>query len=398
MHTNQSIKHSTGVPMTVPYSMSDMEVDLHGVTHNVGNTIHVEAPARMLSYDTFGSASTFLSELYYSHNGDVAAVAKEISEKFDYLLVSEANVFRLHGRNKEESEKNSKRLKINADILDNLTIPFSVIGAGIQSIPSDDLNEFDSNIAYFLRVVNKKAEMLGVRGRATRDWLARAGISHNVKVLVCQSLFLYPKNVQGICYKPLDRDSRVITAGYLTYRHLKHHRERVDLTLEIANNFHTDFLLQDDYYELSRGEKDAHYNEALGLVDRSFVLEKLSEQGFDASSIGNFLHFRNSYTWRFCCGQYDAYIGDRLHGGIAAMQAQRPAMIFHDDFRVKELVDLFQIPSASINDLKDRGVMEMIDKNYTPHAFEKFKDSYADLYKNFKSAMKNAGLSLRDIK
>jgi len=381
--------------MSVPYSMADMERDLHGVTHNVGNTIHVEAPARMLSYDPFGSASTFLVDLYRAHGHDPVASAKAISERFDYLLISEANVFRLHGRTKEESEQKTSRLRINADILDNLTIPFAVIGAGIQSIPPDNLDEFDSNISYFLRIVDRKAELLGVRGRATRDWLARAGISRNVKALGCPSLFLYPKNILSIAYKPLDQGSRVLTAGYLTPRHIKHHRERVDLTLEIAKNFQTDYVLQDDYYELSQGEQQSHYNEALGLVDRAFVLKKLSEHDFDASSIQNFLHFRNSYAWRVSSGQYDAYVGDRLHGGITAMQAMRPAMIFYDDFRVRELASLFRFPSASINDLKQNGVLNMLEESYTPLIISQFKDNYFDLLQNFRKEITNAGLDLR---
>lgn len=395
MHTSQNIAPVTGVPMTVPYTMKDMEGDLHGVTHNVGNTVHVEAPPRMLSYNTSGSASTFLAEMYRSHGKDPVATASEISKRFDYVLVSEANVFRLHGRNKDESETRTMRLRINADILDNLTIPFSVIGAGIQSIPGDDLDDFDSNIAYFLQVVDRKAEMLGVRGRATRDWLARAGISRNVKALGCPSLFLYPDNILGISYRALNSESSVLTAGYMSPKHIKNQFNRVNVTIDIAKSFKTDFVMQDDYYEISREQTLNHYNEAIGVVDRDFVLSKLQEAGLDASSINRFLHFRNSYSWRICCSGYDAYIGDRLHGGIVAMQAMRPAVIFHADFRVRELADLFGFPSAPISDVIRDGVNVVLEREYTEQRISDFKDNYSDLLKNFQREMANAGLTLR---
>ncbi|MGC0055111.1 polysaccharide pyruvyl transferase family protein [Brucella pituitosa] len=396
LHTNQQISPVAGLPMSVPYTMEDMEKDLWGVTHNVGNTIHVEAPSRMLEYDTFNSASTYLIDLYRTYGSDPVATAKVISDRFDYLLISEANVFRLHGKDKSESETETQRLKIIADIVDNLTIPFSVIGAGLQSIPSDNLDDFDSNIAYFLRVVDKKSVMLGVRGRATRDWLKRAGISRNVKALGCPSMFLYPKNILGIQYKEINRNSQILTAGYLTPRHIKHRRKRVNISVDIARNFITDFVMQDDYYELSEGQIENHFNEALGILDRDFVLKTLSDLGLDASAIRNFFHFRNSYAWRIKSGQYDAYIGDRLHGGIAAMQAMRPAMIFHDDYRVEELAGLFEFPSASIQSIQKHGVMELITQNYTPHAFDRFKETYSNILNNFRTEMKNAGLKLRE--
>lgn len=396
LHTKQSLSSITGLPMSVPYTMKDMEKDLWGVTSNTGNTVHVEAPARMLEYDTFNSASTFLYELYSANGNDPVETARQISKKFDYLVISEANVFRLHGRNKIESEENSLRLRVNADILDNLTIPFSVIGAGIQTMPPDDLNEFDSNIAYFINIVNKKAELFGVRGRATRDWLKRAGIDRNVKALGCPSLFLYPNNILNLKYKQLNNKSKVLTAGYLNPRYIKHAKKRVSITNEIAKNFITDYVFQDDYYQLFEGEKLNFYNEAIGLVDRNKTLEKLNSLNYSAENINHFLHFRNSYSWRLKSSGYDVYIGDRLHGGIVSMQAMTPSLIFYDDYRVKELADLFKFPSCSIKEILHNGLMQSIYEHYTEIKISEFKENYLILFNNFRREIKNAGLKLRE--
>lgn len=395
LNTNQAITPVTGVPMSVPYSMDDMRKDLPGATDNVGNIIHIEAPARMLEYDRANSASTSLSGLLRAHGRDPVSTAKFISERFDYFVISEANVLRRHGRGKEESEKSTGRLKINAEVLDNLTIPFVILGAGIQNIPPVDLEEFDSNIAAFLRVVDKKAKLLGVRGRVTRDWLVRAGVGSTVKALGCPSMFLYPNSIRNIQYTPLTKDSRVLSAGYLNKKYVKSSPERIDLIDQLSKTYNIDYVMQTDYYQMMAGEKLNHYNEASGVVDREFVTSKLKEFGYTGHNIKNFYHFRNSYAWRALCSTYDAYIGDRLHGGICAMQSGRPAVILHGDYRVRELANLFQFPSISVKDAYTNGMAAEINKNYSEESIRKFKDTYEAMYSNFREAIQKAGLKLR---
>ena len=153
--------------------------------------------------------------------------------------------------------------------------------------------------------------------------------------------------------------------------------------------------MQDDFYQLFEGESKSPYNEATGKVDRNTLSDKLSHLNFDPAPLKNFYHFRNSYAWRQFSSNYDAYIGDRLHGGICAMQAGVPATILHADLRVKELADLFEFPSISVNDALSHGIINEVERVYTPESICKFKENYEERYDYFRSSINNIGLKLR---
>ena len=59
----------------------------------------------------------------------------------------------------------------------------------------------------------------------------------------------------------------------------------------------------------------------------------------------------------------------------------------------KELSDLFLFPSASVKQVSERGIRDVLGDVYTPAAFVAFKDSYRTLLNNFQNTMREAGLT-----
>ncbi|MCX2794490.1 Polysaccharide pyruvyl transferase [Microbulbifer thermotolerans] len=388
---------AAGCPQNPARNLRELKSELRTCTHNVGNIIHVEAPSRSLQYDKFNSCFTFFSELYEQYNGDIVAIAKEVSKKYDAVVISEANVIRFHGRNKVESEANTKRLSIIADILNELTVPFYVMGVGVQTKTPPILEDFDKNIVKFLKVCESKAALFAVRGRASRDWLRAAGIN-NVVVLGCPSMFVYPENILAIeaPKKKLSVDLSIVTAGYLRDLTFKYDRCRSQVILNLSKLGSVHYVFQDDIYQNDEIDDSLPiYNEASGAVNKEYVDRYLLSKGFCAPEFVSYRHFRNSNAWRQFLSSQDLYFGDRLHCGIASMQASVPSILIYDDLRVEEIVSLFSIPSISLGELKrDFNFDEIITEKLSRSSLEGFKENYVERYSYYVNSLRKVGLNI----
>ena len=85
---------------------------------------------------------------------------------------------------------------------------------------------------------------------------------------------------------------------------------------------------------------------------------------------------------------HTCFCGDRLHGGIAAMQIGTPAYIFAEDIRVKELMTLLQLPILSIKEC-NCDIKEYLKSKFSKFDLNKVIDNYHGLLEKYKINFSN---------
>ena len=106
--------------------------------------------------------------------------------------------------------------------------------------------------------------------------------------------------------------------------------------------------------------------------------------------------FTDIGSWRQHCRNYDLYIGDRIHGGVVALQAGIPAIILFDDDRVKELCNYHGIPCCSLDTFSKLKISATIDKLMTKNQIEQMKSRLHVCFNKFKKHCSKEGLLLDD--
>lgn len=396
----------TSVPAQV---VGDLRVESDSVfssSINPGNVVHVESLSRILDFDKANSAYTDWGYLNKLSEASVLRFADEVSRKFDYVIISEANLLRHFDANKELSEKVSSDWKSLALFLDSIKIPFAVFGVGCQNLSElpNNPEDFDSNLLEYLTVLSKKATLVTLRGYKTAFYIKSVlKLSGNFIVTGCPSMFAYPKNIFDIRFKFQGGGDKVLSAGYLhPYNIAWRYQDKIKPLMDIARLFQSDYVFQDDLWKLFH-ESAIDYNQATGELDYSQIKNRLSEcwinkQGdrFESNSLlfQKYLYYTNIAAWRIRCSTYDFYLGDRLHGGIVAMQAGVPAVFLYDDDRLSELIDFFKLPAIELNKIMSNDLLDLIEKSYTQHAIEQLKDNYSKVLGEFRYNMKNSDLKI----
>ena len=115
-----------------------------------------------------------------------------------------------------------------------------------------------------------------------------------------------------------------------------------------------------DLDELS--ESKHLYNDATGEVSRD-IMERIFEKiHYKTMPFSSYRWFQDPNAWRMFASQFDFYLGDRLHGGIVALQTGVPAILISEDQRVSEVANFFGIPEVSIKDIKDMRLNDVVSQ------------------------------------
>src|SRR5262249_39534729 len=160
----------------------------------------------------------------------------------------------------------------------------------------------------------------------------------NPVALGCPSMMLYSDNILGI--RPLSagaQGKKFVTAGYLSpqsWRGAKLARFFQDQDVS--------YVFQDEIADYKDDLADrTFFNDATGRVDEEIIGPLVSEALGLESPFRRYFWFDSVDAWRACYAWHDSYIGDRFHGGVAALQVGIPTAILHEDLRVKEMCEFF---------------------------------------------------------
>ena len=371
-----ALKMKASLPLSAYDTIEDVTKELSATTDNVGNIIHNEAVAKSFEINSLRSCMAPLYHIFVNESkSDKKLFQAKIKEGFDAVVLSLANLISppLPGREKEQQ----KHMELLCEILDALPVPFYMFGLGMQN-PVDDINDLVPGMRDFLKLLNDKAAMFGVRGAQTEGFMHKHGYT-NAKTLGCPSLYVYPANMLSIETPDLSKNARVLTAGHKWLRtFMGYQTERMDFLRKLAETYKTEYVYQDDFYSFHElGPVRGFYDDATGRVNKDIMDDYMTVHGVEPIPFENLWHFRDGRTWRLLAEKTDFYFGDRFHGGVVSLQVGKPALFMYKDLRVQELTDHIGVPSCSFDDLEGRDYTEVLEEAFSKERLEQFKDTYA---------------------
>lgn len=291
---------------------------------------------------------------------------KEASEEYDYIVAAFANIFHLNSN--VFFEHYIKWIK-------QLTIPFFVIGCGIQCKEVQDLDIMKKNIgnsvADFVYAIENSGGKICTRGYITKEFL-------------------------DMCCK----NEAVATGCPSFYRR---GAEPIEKKIVEANDFSVAFTSFDYPKKWLRSQMDKYFKSKVvdqqyiisELLRNSSVKKKLDELStkYGRDLVEYYLN-GNVYTpvevpcWKEELSKFHYSYGSRLHGCSMALYAGIPAKLMCVDLRCKEVADFFGIPSI---DKYDSNIDLFEDFNYLDMSV--FNEKKKKGYKVFKEFIESNGIS-----
>jgi hypothetical protein len=356
---------------------------------NTGNFFHWEAPSKIIECDVEKSRHMRLwSTITNSKNKD--GLRKHIQDNFDAIVISEANFI-----------QKLTNFRVVCDFLSTLEgVDFYLFGAGVQDVPPQSFADLTDGTADFLRLMDQKAALFGTRGPKTSAALENLGLQNN-RAIGCPSLFAFPEQIMAInCPEKI---KKIVTAGHITKEAVLNGSTRARAVENIANAYETSYVLQTETLSytthtdrngitVSPGLMSDIYDPTESRVSGSCLnsyMRCLSGREFKFST---YYYFRDTVSWRKAMREYDIFIGDRFHGGVACMQVGKPALFLTEDLRATELASFIGAPTIPASSFNAEEIPEIVAEKFSPYSIATFRETYQGRLSNFKSALHEAGL------
>jgi len=376
-----ALPHLLGVPPTVTDHLAGLK-RAHKLTGNRGNIIHAEAPARSLRKNPNGSA---VGNIVRLHNELGDGFGEILAEHFDIIVFSLANFIR--------PGLDGSRLANTLKALDG-AVPFIVLGGGMQGRHA--IGDLKPGTRDLLAILNERAGLFGVRGTKTAAWLAENGME-NTTILGCPSLYVYPQSIlsiDGSAARALGDKADVMTAGHLSI----HKGAIVPRGLGLAKAFagiEASYVFQDEIFDYDEFIEDAgSYNEGSNIARPERLNAWLSEKTGETIRFSRYYYFSEAGAWRQASMLHDVYIGDRFHGGVAALQAGQPAIFLKHDNRVTELTAHFDLPALSTQKFAEKGLAATMEEYLSVERLDKMKATYRKRHGEYVAALAGQGLKV----
>ncbi|WP_445011807.1 polysaccharide pyruvyl transferase family protein [Vreelandella stevensii] len=362
---------------------SQTSVDAHlsnfYLTGNKGNMVHRMAAIQSLSVNRNLSAQVHLPRLLNKVGAtDFKAL---MQDNFDAVVLTMSNALR-----KGPSDG------LLRPVLENLPdLPLYVLGLGMQTM-LNGLDDLDDDMAAVVRLLQEKATFIGVRGHDTKRWLHENGIT-KAEAIGCPSMFVYPLNIAHI--KPSVAPRKFMTSGYIGRNFLEHRDNRMGVLFDAFQGRECSYVFQMDLNKLeSLKGRVGLYNEATNELDVEAMQMAIHEETGLSAPFTRYYSFNEVSAWRQAAAHHDVFIGDRIHGAVAAMQAGTPALVLYADARVRELTSYHGIPACSVAEFGKLGVDAAVEQYLNAETLQKFQARYQETLQKYRKVLKQNGLSL----
>jgi hypothetical protein len=375
-----SLHQIDGMPRSAGTGV-DAVTEVYERTGNKGNMIHGEAPMRLLQVDRSGSCCVSVEALDHDSAWSAERIAEELSARFDVVVYSTANAVRP-----------SVDPGCTAEVLDHLRCQFVVLGMGMQNPLPTKTAGLHPNLIALLEVCNRKSAVFGVRGIETETWLRNVGFDR-AKALGCPSLFVYPKNVLGISPPDPAKVRAATTAGHLYGR-----VPRSTALVKLFEKFEAHYVMQEEIPILKAqgllADDPDIYNDATGELRRATIVNVLEHVHRCKMPFASYRWFQDPNAWRAFASRFDFYLGDRLHGGVVALQTGVPALMMAEDRRVTEIADFFAIPRVSVRDTRGASLRDILAERLNAQSIAAMKEVYVQRFREFEATFKALDLPL----
>ncbi len=370
---------------TVPESgpTRDTLLPFHaGSGRNIGNLVHTEAMPRILRHDPERSA--FLSLHRTVRARSLKWLTDVVNAEFDMVVFSAANFIR------PETD-----FDLECKFFEKLAIPAVLVGAGVQNPPTQGDPGLGESLCRFLSLADESFALFGVRGAVTAQVLSDMGL-RNMVPLGCPSFYAYPDNMARLAAPDLGDVRRILTAGHISVRGGPGSRyEQMARLLAAFPRARVDYVLQNELFWAEEAmDAEPYYDPVTKEVSPDWARRKFFRHARPDLPIPRLHYFTDTSSWRMFAAGQDLYIGDRIHGGVVAMQARRPAVILHKDARVRELAEHIGCPNLSLDDLAGREARPALEQALSPAAIRRFRKCHAARLDEFRTRLRGVGLAL----
>lgn len=372
-----------GTPLPAASDQASLAGNVGRTTKNNGNLVHAEAMARVLDCHPSQSAACRLTTIHRHFKGEATQIRAFLKEHFDGIVLSFANIVRPWQPPTRQGEP--PIYSMMAEVIRTSPIPVFAFGIGVQE--ADATTSLPASLLELLGTINDHAAIFGVRGRKTEGVLHQLGFDR-ARALGCPSFFVHPRNVVRASRQPIASAERIVTAGYLNNR---------QYTLELTaamRGCEPAYVFQNDLYILLNqpAAEPGFYDDATGTCDKSAVEELLQQRFGMKPDFRSYHYFRTTQAWRTFFGSQDLFLGARLHGGVCALQAGRPAILLAKDDRVQELAEFFDLPSWPLGQAAELGAARLLEKVDAEDGFTRFRRSYGERLEAFVAHCQEKGL------
>lgn len=324
---------------------------------NTGNLVYQYSLYRMLK-----TADVEIEMDNYAINPKKAA---EYSEKYDAYIIPLADAFRSDFRGK---------LKAYADLINAMTIPVIVVGVGIRASSMEELmadHDYDEEVKMFIDAVLKKSKIVGLRGALTGKYLEKLGYK------------------EGVDFTPIGCPSMYMNGDTIKLREFT---VNPDMKISLNASTVTENIVLKKLYEISEQYPNyafvpQFYNEFimtyLGFKSTkggSYYPTTVNHKFYQEGKVKFFLTAKGWFNFIESC---DLSVGSRLHGNVVAMVNGTPAITVVKDLRMKELIDLHQIPHIMQDQIDQYEDLEAMVNSLDFTTVEKAQKANFDNFKNF---------------
>ncbi len=358
---------------------------------NTGNIIHREAMSRIVACDPKLSTTGYLPGLRAKRDRKLTHDIAYLNQNFDALVLSFANVIKRDpnpGAPESDVPANAHFRRM-AMIVRGFGGAVFAFGMGIQDELATDPNTILPGLLDLLQALNEKAAVLAVRGQTTEGWLHSIGITKAV-ALGCPSLFVNPSATSAIAPLKVSGKLRLASAGRLTRKGMA--EKRLQPLLHLAAQSDMDYIYQNDALGLRNSTGGVGYNYLTGELAHAPMAQREARISGQTAVFQRHYLFNNPDIWRGYAGSRDAYIGDRFHGGVAFLQAGRPAGFVYRDARVRELTGYLGLPAFQTDEVlasTPAKILEVINDGLPT-----FHRKYSAALEKFVTTCTTAGLPL----
>lgn len=279
---------------------------------NVGNFLYLNGVLRSLMVDE----DMELTPNYYNVN---LHDSEYINENFDCFVIPLADAFR---------ENFVGELNGLTKLVKKLTIPCYVIGVGMKAPYEPDFTQpqpQDEAVTKFVKAVLEKSACIGIRGELTGKYLETLGFKEDQDFMVIGCPSMYSRGNRLHSRTPqLDQDSKVCFNSNVAAS--VPNRKFIRLAMEEYDNH---YFVGQVLRELRSIYLGAPYEMK---VEYNFhnVTEPIYQDG-------RLRFFCNVPSWVEFMKDAELTFGSRLHGCIAAVLADAPAVLITKDARTREL-------------------------------------------------------------
>lgn len=257
--------------------------------------------------------------------------------------------------------------------IDSIDCPIAAVGLGAQN-PTQDLTFLDGNklAREFIAKLVEKSNSISVRGEFSAEIVRRLG-GKNIRITGCPSLFYYT-NTPTVSISNLLRtqDRRIgisihtgLSNNIYCRDPLRVFQLHKDALLSIHNNTSSFKLFeQGTPHEYLLSSASQPYSRRIEAADR--LIEQLGLNGLVRREqfISWFSSFNTVEEWLAKARDFDAFVGFRFHGNMAALNQGIPCYYFTYDSRLEEFCSLYELPHHKLEDEFENPIEKILEHDW----------------------------------